>query len=98
MDKKDESKRKKFSFKELIYKRVHILQWLPSYTKNDILSDFIAGLTVGLTMIPQSLAYAGLAGVSPEYGLYTAFMGSFTYIFFGTIREVSLFIEVLLKL
>lgn len=76
-------------FKELLYKRLHILKWLPNYTKQDVISDFIAGLTVGLTMIPQSIAYAGLAGVSPEYGLYTAFMGSFTYIFFGTIKEVS---------
>lgn len=65
------------------------MQWLPKYTKDDIISDFIAGITVGLTMIPQSVAYAGLAGVSPEYGLYTAFIGSFTYIFFGTIKEVS---------
>ncbi|KAJ8953922.1 hypothetical protein NQ318_019162 [Aromia moschata] len=76
--------------KKLIYKRVHILQWLPFYTKNDILADFIAGITVGLTMMPQSIAYAGLAGISPEYGLYTAFIGSFTYVFFGTIKEVSI--------
>ncbi|CAH1179780.1 unnamed protein product [Phaedon cochleariae] len=73
--------------KRLLYKRVHILQWLPRYTRNDVLADFISGLTVGLTMMPQSIAYAGLAGVDPQYGLYTAFIGSFTYIFFGTIRE-----------
>lgn len=85
----ENSQEKKSCFKELLYKRIHILQWLPNYTKNDIISDFIAGITVGLTMIPQSLAYAGLAGVSPQYGLYTAFIGSFTYIFFGTIKEVS---------
>lgn len=76
--------------KKLLQKRFHILQWLPHYTKGDILADFIAGLTVGLTMMPQSIAYAGLAGVSPEYGLYTAFIGSFTYVFFGTIKEVSI--------
>ncbi|XP_018566409.1 sodium-independent sulfate anion transporter [Anoplophora glabripennis] len=76
--------------KKLLQKRLHILQWLPNYTKNDILADFIAGLTVGLTMMPQSIAYAGLAGISPEYGLYTAFIGSFTYVFFGTIKEVSI--------
>lgn len=62
-----------------------------------MISDFIAGITVGLTMIPQSLAYAGLAGVSPEYGLYTAFIGSFTYIFFGTIKEVSSFFSVIFQ-
>lgn len=41
-------------------------------------------------MIPQSLAYASLADVSPQYGLYTAFVGSFVYVFFGTIKEVSI--------
>ncbi|KAJ8928344.1 hypothetical protein NQ314_019074 [Rhamnusium bicolor] len=76
--------------RRILNKRLHILQWLPHYTKNDILADFIAGLTVGLTMMPQSIAYAGLAGVSPEYGLYTAFIGSYTYVFFGTIKEVSI--------
>lgn len=76
--------------KKFLQKRLHILQWLPHYTKGDILADFIAGVTVGLTMMPQSIAYAGLAGISPEYGLYTAFIGSFTYVFFGTIKEVRI--------
>lgn len=86
---------KRSRFKEFLFKRIHILQWLPNYTRNDVISDFIAGITVGLTMIPQSLAYAGLAGVSPEYGLYTAFIGSFTYIFFGTIKEVISFFSLI---
>ncbi|XP_074034842.1 sodium-independent sulfate anion transporter [Leptinotarsa decemlineata] len=76
--------------KKVLYKRVHILQWLPKYTKKDVLADFISGLTVGLTMMPQSIAYAGLAGMAPQYGLYTAFIGSFTYVFFGTVKEVSI--------
>ncbi|XP_057666442.1 sodium-independent sulfate anion transporter-like [Diorhabda carinulata] len=41
-------------------------------------------------MMPQSIAYAGLAGLPAQYGLYTAFIGSFTYIFVGTIKEVSI--------
>ncbi|XP_076258857.1 sodium-independent sulfate anion transporter-like isoform X2 [Rhynchophorus ferrugineus] len=76
--------------KKTLFKRIHILQWLPKYTSGDIVADFVAGLTVGLTMIPQSVAYAGLAGLTPQYGLYTAFIGSFTYIFFGTVKEVSI--------
>ncbi|KAJ8977102.1 hypothetical protein NQ317_003656, partial [Molorchus minor] len=87
---KEDTKKLPSKLKKLLYKRIHILQWLPHYTRNDVLADFIAGLTVGLTMMPQSIAYAGLAGVSPEYGLYTAFIGSFTYVFFGTIKEVSI--------
>ncbi|XP_072400831.1 sodium-independent sulfate anion transporter-like isoform X3 [Diabrotica undecimpunctata] len=76
--------------KDILFQRLVILQWLPKYTKNDILADLIAGLTVGLTMMPQSIAYAGLAGLPAQYGLYTAFIGSFTYIFVGTIKEVSI--------
>ena len=41
--------------------------------------DLIAGLTVGLTVIPQGLAYANLAELPSEYGLYSSFMGVFVY-------------------
>ena len=43
------------------------------------LKDLIAGLTVGLTVIPQGLAYANLAELPSEYGLYSSFMGVFVY-------------------
>lgn len=76
--------------KELLLRRIHIIQWLPTYNKVKFISDLIAGVTVGLTMIPQSLAYASLADIPPQYGLYTAFMGSFAYVFFGTIKEASI--------
>lgn len=76
--------------KEQILRHIYILQWMPKYKKIDVVSDLIAGITLGLTMMPQSLAYASLAGVPPQYGLYTAFMGSFAYVFFGTIKEVSI--------
>ncbi|CAH1113568.1 unnamed protein product [Psylliodes chrysocephalus] len=76
--------------KAQLFQRLVILQWLPKYTKSDILADLIAGLTLGLTMMPQSIAYAGLAGLEPQYGLYTAFIGSYTYIFVGSIKEVSI--------
>ncbi|XP_071637304.1 sodium-independent sulfate anion transporter isoform X3 [Temnothorax longispinosus] len=55
-------------------------------------------LTVGLTLIPQAIAYAGLAGLDPQYGLYSAFAGSFVYIFFGTCREVNIGPTALLSL
>lgn len=77
-------------FKDLLLRRVHIIEWLPKYNRVKFISDFVAGITVGLTMIPQSLAYASLADIPPEYGLYTAFMGSFAYVFFGTIKEASI--------
>ena len=43
-----------------------IVEWLPKYTKMQGISDAIAGITLGLTMIPQSIAYAGLAGLSAQ--------------------------------
>lgn len=77
-------------FKNLLLRRIHIIEWLPKYDKIKFISDLIAGITVGLTMIPQSLAYASLADLPPQYGLYTAFIGSFAYVFFGTIKEASI--------
>lgn len=71
-------------------RRLRIIEWLPNYKKDDILADFIAGVTVGLTMMPQSIAYASLAELPAQYGLYTALMGSFIYIFFGTIKQISI--------
>ncbi|CAL7934968.1 unnamed protein product [Xylocopa violacea] len=79
-----------FSFKKLLKNRVPVLKWLPLYRMSDALGDLVAGLTVGLTLIPQAIAYAGLAGLPPQYGLYSAFAGSFVYIIFGTCREVNI--------
>ncbi|XP_072043025.1 sodium-independent sulfate anion transporter-like [Amphiura filiformis] len=70
-------------------RRVPILNWLPKYQLNYTVSDAIAGLTVGMTIIPQGLAYASIAKLSIEYGLYSAFMGSFMYFFLGTSKDVS---------
>ncbi|XP_052130847.1 sodium-independent sulfate anion transporter-like [Frankliniella occidentalis] len=69
-------------------RRVPLLGWLPTYTSGAAVADLIAGLTLGLTMMPQSIAYAQLAGVSPEFGLYSAFAGGFVYMFLGTIKQV----------
>jgi MFS superfamily sulfate permease-like transporter len=67
-----------------------ILQWLPAYKwKDNFLSDAIAGVTVGIMVVPQSMAYASLAAVSPVYGLYSNFFAIFLYMFFGTSRHIS---------
>ena len=52
--------------KDRIFHHINILNWLPQYTKQDAVGDIIAGITVGLTMMPQSIAYASLAGLSPQ--------------------------------
>lgn len=57
---------------------VPIVSWLPKYKwKDDAISDLVAGVGVAAMLIPQSLAYALLAGVEPQYGLYTAFVRVF---------------------
>ncbi|KAH8291301.1 hypothetical protein KR054_010408, partial [Drosophila jambulina] len=67
-----------------------ILKWLPHYRLEYIMQDFIAGFTVGLTTIPQAIAYGVVAGLEPQYGLYSAFMGCFTYIVFGSCKDVTI--------
>ncbi|XP_037899592.1 sodium-independent sulfate anion transporter-like, partial [Glossina fuscipes] len=66
-----------------------VLVWLPKYNSKFLMSDFVAGLTVGLTAIPQAIAYATVAGLLPQYGLYSAFMGCFVYIIFGTCKDIT---------
>lgn len=49
--------------KKTLYKRLPVLTWLPKYNRQDFIGDLMAGVTVGLTVIPQGLAYAGIAGL-----------------------------------
>ncbi|XP_073876935.1 sodium-independent sulfate anion transporter isoform X4 [Macaca fascicularis] len=73
-----------------VQRRLPIMAWLPNYSLQWLKMDFIAGLSVGLTAIPQALAYAEVAGLPPQYGLYSAFVGCFVYFFLGTSRDVTL--------
>ncbi len=67
-----------------------IIKWLPKYTLAFALNDFIAGTAVGLTVIPQGLAYASIARLPAAFGLYSAFMGPLIYCIFGTSKDISL--------
>uniref|UniRef100_A0A8C3QVB7 Solute carrier family 26 member 11 n=1 Tax=Cyanoderma ruficeps TaxID=181631 RepID=A0A8C3QVB7_9PASS len=67
-----------------------ILRWLPRYSRAWLPLDLLAGLAVGLTAVPQALAYAELAGLPLQYGLYSSFMGCFVYCFLGTAKDVTL--------
>lgn len=83
-------KRKKWNISVNPRKYLLILQWLPKYNQFQAVSDVIAGITIGLTMIPQSIAYAALAGLTAQYGLYSSFLGGFIYLLLGTTKEVSI--------
>ncbi|XP_061711867.1 sodium-independent sulfate anion transporter-like [Cydia pomonella] len=72
-----------------VKKRLPITEWLPEYNLTKLIQDIIAGITVGLTAIPQGIAYAVVAGLSPEYGLYAGLMGGFVYLFFGSCKDVT---------
>jgi high affinity sulfate transporter 1 len=61
-----------------------ILQWLPNYQLSWLRTDIVAGLTVWAVMIPESMAYAGIAGVPPLMGLYTVPYPLFFYALLGT--------------
>lgn len=62
---------------ERIKRRLPITKWLPRYEKSFVMLDFVAGLSVGLTAIPQGIAYAVVAGLPPQYGLYSGLVGKF---------------------
>jgi len=72
-----------------IKKVIPILDWLPNYKKSWLKGDIEAGLTVGIMLIPQGIAYAMIAGLPPIYGLYTAMIPQMVYALFGTSRQLS---------
>ncbi|XP_044731995.1 sodium-independent sulfate anion transporter-like [Chrysoperla carnea] len=75
---------------DTVRKRIPILQWLPNYSLSYLGQDFLAGLTVGLTAIPQGIAYATVADIPAEYGLYSGVMGCFVYMIFGTSKDINI--------
>jgi SulP family sulfate permease len=66
-----------------------ILSWLPGYKKEWLTGDISAGLTVGVMLIPQGMAYAMIAGVPPIYGLYASTFPLIIYALFGTSRQLA---------
>lgn len=82
-----------------------VARWLPLTTWASLRADIIAGLTVGIMLIPQSMSYARIAGLDFRYGLYAGLVPIFVYAFTGTSRQlavgpvalVSLLVEVLLR-
>lgn len=72
-----------------IKKYIPILEWLPNYKKEWLKGDLGAGLTVGIMLIPQGIAYAMIAGLPPIYGLYTAMIPQIVYAIFGTSRQLA---------
>ncbi len=65
------------------------LDWFKDYDLEKFRIDIIAGLTVALVLIPQSMAYAQLAGLPPYYGLYASFLPPLIAALFGSSRQLA---------
>ena len=69
---------------------VSIASWLPSYQRSWLRSDLVAGLSLAAYAIPVSMAYASLAGLPPESGLYCYLLGGVAYALFGSSRQLAI--------
>jgi len=68
----------------------HLPDWLPELKDRRVLrADAVAGLTVALVLIPQSMAYAQLAGLPPYYGLYASLLPTMIAAVFGSSRQLA---------
>ena len=65
-------------------------QWLPAYEARFLGPDLVAGVTLAAYAIPVSLAYAGLAGLPPQVGLYGYLLGGLGYALFGSSRHLAI--------
>lgn len=66
-----------------------VLSWLPEYKADHLKGDLSAGLTVGVMLIPQGMAYALIAGLPPIYGLYASTVPLIIYALLGTSRQLA---------
>lgn len=69
-------------------RHIPLLHWLPRYERSRLGRDTVAALSVWALLVPSALAYASLAGVPVQFGLYTAFAALVGYAIFGTGRQV----------
>ncbi|KAJ7470535.1 sulfate transporter family-domain-containing protein [Mycena latifolia] len=67
-----------------------IFSWISRYNLGWLSGDVIAGLTVGMVLVPQSMSYAQIATLPTQYGLYSSFVGVTIYCLFATSKDVSI--------
>ena len=73
----------------MIFKVFPFLLWFKGYKPAEFKIDLVAGVTVALVLIPQSMAYAQLAGLPAYYGLYAAFLPPMVAALFGSSRQLA---------
>lgn len=84
---KKSSASKAFSFLQGVFP---ILEWGRNYRATKFKRDLMAGLTLASLCIPQSIGYANLAKLDPQYGLYTSVVPPFIYALMGSSREIAI--------
>ncbi|KAL9549035.1 hypothetical protein MBANPS3_005399 [Mucor bainieri] len=75
---------------EYIVSLFPIATWIHRYNLQWLIRDLIAGATVGVVIVPQSMGYAKIAQLPAQYGLYTAFVGLCVYCLFATSKDISI--------
>jgi len=80
--------RKASSRPGILKRYLPITTWLPSYERKWLTGDLVAALTVWALLVPEALAYAGIAGVPVQYGLYAAPFALLAYAVFGSSRHM----------
>jgi MFS superfamily sulfate permease-like transporter len=89
-DMRDESRpRDDRRWRKALHRYVPITAWLPVYPRGFLRSDIIAGVTIWGVMVPVGMAYAQMAGVPTQVGLYTAFAALLGYAVFDTSRHLK---------
>lgn len=74
---------------QILSKYLPVLDWSRSYNRTILINDLVAAAIVTIMLIPQSLAYAMLAGLPPEIGLYASILPIIAYAVFGTSRALA---------
>lgn len=64
--------------------------WISHYNLQWLAGDLVAGITIGAVVVPQGMAYAILAKLEPQFGLYSSFIGALIYWIFGTSKDISI--------
>src|ERR1041384_6835500 len=67
-----------------------LMQWLPNYQGRWLRADVIAGITLAAYAVPVSMAYAGLAGLPPHFGIYCYLCAGVVYALFGSSRQLAI--------
>ncbi len=83
------SKKSGGSLQSVLLRIFPFIGWFKNYNIDFFKSDFVAGITVALVLVPQSMAYAQLAGLPAYYGLYAAFLPPMIAALFGSSRQLA---------